>query len=665
MGDRAKAKPRRGRKPSPPGTTIPYQDLIDSSPIPILIGREGIVLYGNQAAARLLGAQTPSEVIGQRLLSPLEAAIEREAAQSRDDSAPLHLVSGNLVTIDGSPLAVQALIAPLTYHDQPALQIIALDRTLHPQPDENAPASDRRLHQLLDSISDVCYVIDRKWRYAHLNLAASQITPHKKRDLIGMHVADFYASSEDGLQLKTYKTVMETGKPHSFTTSNPILPDCLPGTFEVRAFPVPEGVLCMARDVTEILRAQAAERAQRALAESLRDTAAALTSTLELDSVLGCILTNVGRVVPHDAATIMLIDSGVARVVRQRGYERYDPEGRIFGLRFTVSEVPNFRAMCETGQPIIIPDVASYPNWIAMEPTAWVRSYAGMPIRLEGDVLGFINLDSAKAGFFDAEHIEVLRAFADQVAIAIRNAQLYQTIRQQVTELEKRNSELDAFIYTVAHDLKSPLHIILGYSSLIADDFADLLPKDAQIGLRHIQAYAVKMDEMIHSLLVLARLRNADDLQAVKVEIRPILDAVQDRFAERIQERGVAIEIAAELPPVLGHRVWLEEVFANLIDNAIKYTGQDNPTPWVKVRGARLGSMVRYEVQDNGVGIAPEDQARLFEMFTRFHKEQASGAGLGLSIVQRIISKLKGQVGVISEVGKGSTFWFELPAADA
>jgi signal transduction histidine kinase len=112
----------------------------------------------------------------------------------------------------------------------------------------------------------------------------------------------------------------------------------------------------------------------------------------------------------------------------------------------------------------------------------------------------------------------------------------------------------------------------------------------------------------------------------------------------------------------MGYGPWIEEVFANLISNAVKYIGKDNEAPCITIRGMRDGDMVRYEVEDNGLGIKPEDQARLFDMFSRFHKGEEAGFGLGMSIIQRIVTKLKGTMGVQSEPGVGSTFWFALPA---
>src|SRR5688572_10682067 len=118
------------------------------------------------------------------------------------------------------------------------------------------------------------------------------------------------------------------------------------------------------------------------------------------------------------------------------------------------------------------------------------------------------------------------------------------------------------------------------------------------------------------------------------------------------------------MPAAMCHSTWLEEIFANLIGNAITYIGRDNPDPRIHIQGHRVNGMVRYEVIDNGVGIRPEVQDQLFEMFTRLHPGEGHGLGMGLSIVQRLVTRLEGQVGVESAEGQGSTFWFTLPCPD-
>jgi PAS domain S-box-containing protein len=209
------------------------------------------------------------------------------------------------------------------------------------------------------------------------------------------------------------------------------------------------GVIGVAREVTErklaeeaLRQSEAAEREQRILAEALRDSAAALTGTLDPNEVMTLILENVGRVAPHDAANIELIEGNTARVVYQHGYTSDRPP-RL--APFSLDDSPTLRRMIETGAPTFIADVASEePGWPLWPEIAWLRSYAGSPLQVHGVIIGFLNLDSATPGFYSAVHAERLRAFADQAAIAIENAQLYDELRHRAADLERRVVERTA-----------------------------------------------------------------------------------------------------------------------------------------------------------------------------------------------------------------------------
>jgi signal transduction histidine kinase len=198
---------------------------------------------------------------------------------------------------------------------------------------------------------------------------------------------------------------------------------------------------------------------------------------------------------------------------------------------------------------------------------------------------------------------------------------------------------------------------LIGYAEMLGTLFESEIPQQAQICLQTIGASAIKMDQIISSLLLLATLRNAAE-SVTEVKMEPVARAAVERFREQINQRGIEIIIDPDIPSAMGHGPWLEEVFANLVDNATKYIGKKNPSPRITIIGMNQGSMVRYEVKDNGLGIKPEDRDRLFEMFSRFHKTEGRGLGLGLSIIKRIITKLNGTLGVESTLGEGSTFWF-------
>lgn len=286
-------------------------------------------------------------------------------------------------------------------------------------------------------------------------------------------------------------------------------------------------------------------------------------------------------------------------------------------------------------------------------------------IMLSGQGSREIDLEAMQNGVMDYLSKDDLTSPLLERAIryAIQHHCTLKKLRQRTAELEAQNRELDAYSHTIAHDLTSPLHLISGYAALIAEAHPDEF--DEIMNWAHtIRDSAQRMTGMITQLLWLARVRDTDAVLAT-VDAAPLVNAALLRFTQQIEARGIQIEVAVDLPSVIGQSAWLEEVFANLIGNAIKYLGDHNPCPTIRIVGKRRGDQVIYEVQDNGIGIAPADQQRLFQMFSRVGEQQhkVQGLGLGLSIVRRIVAKLGGSVGVRSEAGQGSTFWFALPAA--
>ncbi len=146
-----------------------------------------------------------------------------------------------------------------------------------------------------------------------------------------------------------------------------------------------------------------------------------MNSSLNLDEVLDRILDNVGQVVPHDAANVMLIDKGLAKVTRARGYEKLGLDEWVLAIRVPTAELFSLDHLSKFDTFVLVPDTRAEPDWFELPQTHWVRSYVGVPIRIQGQVVGILNLDSATPGFFEATHGERLKAFANQAAIAIEN----------------------------------------------------------------------------------------------------------------------------------------------------------------------------------------------------------------------------------------------------
>ncbi len=227
---------------------------------------------------------------------------------------------------------------------------------------------------------------------------------------------------------------------------------------------------------------------------------------------------------------------------------------------------------------------------------------------------------------------------------------------------QKLIQELDSFAHTVAHDLKAPLNVIIGAAGIL--DELDTVKSNEEVRqlVGIILQSGSKMSNIIEELLLLAEVRDTE-VEFEPLDMADIVAEAQQRLSYTIKEKQAEIILPPTWPVALGYGPWIEEVWVNYISNALKYGGQP---PRVEL-GADVqsgGMAVRFWVRDNGAGLAPEEQTRLFTPFTQLSRVRAEGHGLGLSIVRHIVEKLGGQVGVQSEVGQGSVFSFTLPGVE-
>lgn len=240
----------------------------------------------------------------------------------------------------------------------------------------------------------------------------------------------------------------------------------------------------------------------------------------------------------------------------------------------------------------------------------------------------------------------------------------------QLAELQERNQELDAFAHTVAHDLKTPLSAVIMTSNLMVDSLNTMSHQEIRNDLNTILEVGEKMNRVLEGLMLLAGLRKMV-FEMTPVDMKYIVaNALQsmDLFSRRA---GAMIICPDQWPEVFGYPSWVEEAWVNYISNAIKYGGR--PEEGIAPR-VELGfdtpeglpsDQVRFWVRDNGCGLTYEQQKQLFTPFERLRNMRVEGHGLGLSIVQRVVEEMGGQVGVESVVGQGSLFYFTLQRAPA
>jgi signal transduction histidine kinase len=247
-----------------------------------------------------------------------------------------------------------------------------------------------------------------------------------------------------------------------------------------------------------------------------------------------------------------------------------------------------------------------------------------------------------------------------------REAEIYRLrtveLQQEINQREEAVAELNAFAHTVAHDLKSPISIVILAGEILKRDFLDHLEPDAAAFVQRMVQVGYKMSQIIDDLLMFASVRR-QHVNLTEVDMRAVLEEVEERLEPML--KGAVIVHPETWINAMGQPQWIEEVWVNYLSNAIKYGGTP---PRIEVGATPLpGGKVRYWVRDNGNGVSQALQPTLFTEFTRLDLTRGEGHGLGLAIVKRIVEKLGGEVGVESSgiVGEGSTFYFTLPGMAA
>ncbi len=227
--------------------------------------------------------------------------------------------------------------------------------------------------------------------------------------------------------------------------------------------------------------------------------------------------------------------------------------------------------------------------------------------------------------------------------------------------LQRSNEDLQQFAYAVSHDLQEPLRMVTSFSQLLERRYATSFDEQGREFLRAVIAGGERLSRMIRDLLAYSRAgADRQRLLQERVDVEAALHAVLDNLRPRIEAAGAIVDHDA-LPPVWGNATQLEQVFQNLIGNAIKYKHPDR-APRIHVSGHRLGDESVFRVSDNGVGFPPERAEDVFGLFTRFHRAEVAGTGIGLALCRRIVEGHGGRIWAESEPGTGSSFWFTLPA---
>ena len=319
-------------------------------------------------------------------------------------------------------------------------------------------------------------------------------------------------------------------------------------------------------------------------------------------------------------------------------------------------------ASAHSESPLRLKDLTAHQASVGFPPHhPPMHSFLGTSIKTHGRLFGRLYLTEKQSGdeFTDTDE-QIIAALTSQAGVLIENTLLLQDVRTTKASLMASNQELESFVYAISHDLQTPLRAIHGFADLLVGQSKDHLSEKEQHYLNRIQSGIKRMESLIQDLLEYSRIDRMAQAFAW-VSMSDLLNKILNDLADVIQASGATIDLEGQMPMLWADRTRLTQVWTNLLTNALKYV-KPGTAPHIVLRCREEKNHFVFEVQDNGIGIAPEFQERIFKLFHRLHPSGVyAGTGVGLTIVKRVVELHRGKIWVESDEGQGSRFCFTIP----
>ncbi|MBC8096661.1 MAG: PAS domain S-box protein [Akkermansiaceae bacterium] len=657
--------------------------------------------YVNEGARRNLG-YTLDEMRGK---TPLDIKPEYTEQSFREMVAPLlrgekekHVFSTIHRRANGTDYPVEVHLQAVAHAGQRVFLAVILDVTERQEAEERLRRSEEELRALANSIPQLAWMADPDGNIFWYNQRWYDYTGATFEQMAGWGWQSVHDPQMLPLVLERWKESIRTGQ--AFDMEFPLRgADGVFRWFLTRVNPVRDHAGRVVRwfgtntNVDDFRRVQEALREESRMLELLNNTGTAIASNLDRESIV--------QTVTNSATQITGAKFGAFF------YNVINHEGESF-LRYTLSGAPRealeqfdlprhplvFNATFQGKEVIRSGDITRDARYDPSNGQWPVRSYLAVPvISRSGEAMGGLFFGHPQPDVFSERAERLALGVAAQAAVAMDNARLYdaaqkeiaerkraeQALRESESKLAHSNADLDSkvrqrtasledaiaqmeeFSYSVSHDLRGPLRAMSAYARALIEDCGAQLDSTARDYVERILRSSDRMEKLTHDVLTYSRLARSE-LPLISIDLGKLVRELISQYAE-FQPPVSQIEFEGPSIRALAHESSMGQCITNLLSNAVKFV-HPGTTPVVRVRAEFRGDNVRLWIEDNGIGIKPEYQERLFKMFERLHRhEHYQGTGIGLAIVRKAMEKMGGTVGVSSDGVKGSRFWLELPKA--
>jgi signal transduction histidine kinase len=408
---------------------------------------------------------------------------------------------------------------------------------------------------------------------------------------------------------------------------------------------------------------------------ALGEVGRAVSSTLDVETVLQTIVTRATQLAGTAGCVIWEYEKTARRVPASRQPLRGRTRGRGPSGTRGVTTVPRGQGLTtrvmELWQPVQLPDITVEGAYESPVRNALIdaghRALLGVPLLSEDEVIGVLAVTSKTSGEFAPEIVRLLSTFATQSALAIQNARLFHEVEDKSRLLEAASRHKSEFLANMSHELRTPLNAILGFSEVLAERmFGDVNEKQAEY-LQDILSSGRHLLSLINDILDLSKVEAGRlELELGRFRLPTALDNALTLVRERATRHGITLTQAVDpgLGDIAADERKVKQILLNLLSNAVKFTPEGSQ---VGLAATMAGDVITIAVvHDTGIGIAPEDQATIFEEFRQVGRDDArkqEGTGLGLTLAKKFVELHGGRIWVQSRVGQGSTFTFALPVA--